>query len=170
MSDEQYGRILKNPESRERRRQRGLSPEPLAVMLTRRGVVPLGIPLFAEPEARVVVFTGADVDIGPAAAQVDVVRLPDDDVTFAAALRRLRADYGVRALLCEGGPAVLGALIAEGVLDVLFLTLAPQLAGGGAGPPLSTGPELPELQHLRLAGLLERHGSLFLRYEVDRDS
>ncbi len=98
-----------------------------------------------------------------------MVRLPDGDVTFAAAVRHLRADYGVRLLLCEGGPAVLGALIAEGLLDALFITLAPQLTGGGDGPPLSTGPELPELQGLRLAGLLERHGSLFLRYEVDRN-
>jgi riboflavin biosynthesis pyrimidine reductase len=170
LSAERYGRILKTPESRERRRQRGLPPEPLAVILTRRGHVPLDIPLFAEPEARVVIFTGAELDVGSAAAQVDVVRLPDGEVTFLAALRRLRADYGVRALLCEGGPAVLAALVAEGVLDGLFLTLAPVMTGGGQGPALTTGPELPEPQRLRVAGLLERRGSLFLRYEVDRNS
>jgi riboflavin biosynthesis pyrimidine reductase len=163
---EQYGRILKNPESRERRRRRGLSPEPLACMLTRRGDVPFDIPLFDEPEARVVVFTGVDVDASAVAAHVDVVRLPEAELSFATALGRLRADYDVRALLCEGGPSVLAALLREHVLDELFLTLAPKLTGGGVGPALTTGPELPTPAQLELAGVLERAGSLFLRYRV----
>ena len=54
---ERYGRLISDPEVRERRRQRGLSPEPLACTLTRHGSLPLDIPLFAEPEAKVVVFT-----------------------------------------------------------------------------------------------------------------
>lgn len=168
LRDEQYGRILRLRESRERRRARGLPPEPLAVMLTRSGALPLEIPLFAEPEARVVVFTGTEVDVSSAAAQVDVVRLPDGEVTFAAALRHLRADYDVRALLCEGGPAVLTALIREKMLDGVFLTLVPDLTGGGDGPTLTIGPELAKLQHLELEGLLHRHGSLYLRYKVDQ--
>jgi riboflavin biosynthesis pyrimidine reductase len=167
---EQYGRILKNPESRERRRARGLAPEPLACMLTRRGDVPLDIPLFAEPEARVVVFSGAEIDISGTRAQVEVVRLPPDDLTFTAALRHLRAEEDVRALLCEGGPLVLAALVREQVLDGLFLTVAPALTGGGDQPGLTSGPELENLAHLRLAGVLHRRGSLYLRYQVDRSS
>ncbi len=170
LRSEQYGRMLKNPESRERRRRRGLAPEPLACLLTRRGDVPLEIPLFAEPEARIVIFSGADVDTRAARAQVEVVRLPESDVTFTAALRRLRSDHQVRALLCEGGAAVLAALVRERVLDQLFLTLSPALTGGGGGPTLTTGPELAQLRALRLAGLLHRAGSVFLRYEVNQSS
>jgi riboflavin biosynthesis pyrimidine reductase len=61
---------------------------------------------------------------------------------------------------------VLAALVREHVLDELFLTLAPQLTGGGAGPGLTSGPELAELQPLELQGVLERADSLFLRYAL----
>ena len=59
-------------------------------------------------------------------------------------LRHLRSDYGVRTLLCEGGPTLFGALLTEDVVDELFLTLAPKLAGGGSGPTITSGPELAE--------------------------
>lgn len=161
---EQYGRILKTPESRERRRRRGLAPEPLATTVTRSGDVPLDIPLFAEPEAKVVLFSGREIDVSSVAAQVEVVVLHPPDL--ASALAHLRAHHQVSVLLCEGGPAMLAALVRERLLDELFLTLAPQLTGGGTGPALTTGPELPELRGMELAGVLERAGSLFLRYRL----
>jgi riboflavin biosynthesis pyrimidine reductase len=161
---EQYGRILKLPRSRERRRRRGLAPEPLATTLTRSGDVPLDIPLFAEPEAEVILFSGREIDVSGVAAQVEVVVLDPPDL--ASALAHLRAHRQVRLLLCEGGPAMLAALVRERLLDELFLTLAPQLTGGGSGPALTTGPELPELRGMELAGVLQRAGSLFLRYDL----
>jgi riboflavin biosynthesis pyrimidine reductase len=164
LAAERYGRILRDPTSRERRRQRGLRPEPLAVTVTRRGVVPFDIPLFAEPEARVVVFTGADVDLRGVQAHVDVVRLQGNDLSIGAALRHLRIQYDTRALLCEGGPRLFGALAAEALFDQLFLTVSRKLAGGGAEPSITSGPELAEPANLALQGVLERDGTLFLRY------
>ncbi|HLM51535.1 MAG TPA: dihydrofolate reductase family protein, partial [Solirubrobacteraceae bacterium] len=84
--------------------------------------------------------------------------------TMSRILRSLRADHGVRSVLCEGGPTVLGGLIADGVLDELFLTVAPKLAGGGVDPAITTGPSLPEPDERRLIWLLEQRGTLFLRY------
>ncbi|MGI8713035.1 MAG: dihydrofolate reductase family protein [Solirubrobacteraceae bacterium] len=164
---ERYGRLIKDPRARERRRERGLAAEPLACMLTRGGDVPFEIPLFAEPEARVIVFSGADVDPGHPAAEVELVRLAPDQLSFANALSHLRTRHGVRALLCEGGPSVLSALVRERVLDELFLTVVPKLTGGGDGPGLTQGPELPAPAEMALAGLLERAGSLFLRYRLE---
>jgi riboflavin-specific deaminase-like protein len=161
---ENYGRITSKPYRRERRAKRGLTPEPLACMLTRSGDVPTEIPLFAEPEARIVVFTPADLDTSGCAAQVDVVRLDPGELTMTTAMRRLAADYGVRMLLCEGGPTLFGSLLREELVDELFLTLAPMLAGGDSGPPITTGPPLSELLELTLLWQLERDGSLFLRY------
>jgi riboflavin-specific deaminase-like protein len=161
---ERYGRIARDPERRRRRAQRGLPPEPLAVVVTRSGVVPLDIPLFAEPEARVVVFTPADLDTSGCAAHVDVVRLDPGELTMTTALRRLAADFGVRMLLCEGGPTVFGALLQEDLVDELFLTIAPKLAGGGSEATVTAGPGLSELLQLTLLWALEREGSLFLRY------
>ena len=163
---ERYGRMIRDPSVRERRRQRGLPPEPLACTVTRTGALPTEIPLFAEPEARIVVFTGGEVDTSAAEAQVEVVLMDPDQISFAAVLSHLRSMHDVRALLCEGGPRVFGALARERVFDQLFLTVAPKLAGGGNERSITTGPELPILPDMGLEGVLERDGTLFLRYSA----
>jgi riboflavin biosynthesis pyrimidine reductase len=90
---------------------------------------------------------------------------PDGRVDLAALLRSLREE-GVRALLCEGGPTLHGALQALGLVDELFLTVAPKLTGGEA-PRILEG-VLPETAELDLAWLLEQDGELFARYRVAR--
>ncbi|MGI8902503.1 MAG: dihydrofolate reductase family protein [Solirubrobacteraceae bacterium] len=164
MRIERYGRIVRGEEPRRRRAARGLAAEPLAAVVTRSGEVPTDVPLFAEPESRIVVFSPTELNLTGCAAGVTAVRLDPGELTLTTALRRLRADHGVRWLLCEGGPTLFGALLHEGLVDELFLTLAPKLAGGGRGPTISTGPELTEALGLRLAWLLERGGSLYARY------
>jgi riboflavin biosynthesis pyrimidine reductase len=86
---------------------------------------------------------------------------PDGWVDLTALLRAQRED-GVRALLCEGGPTLHGQLQAAGLVDELFLTIAPKLSGGAA-PPILTG-EIPSVVDLELAWLLEGDGELFARY------
>jgi riboflavin-specific deaminase-like protein len=161
---ERYGRMVRDPERRRRRVAAGLPPEPIACLVTRSGDVPTDIPLFAEPEARIVVFTPGELDTSMCAAQVDVVRLDPGELTMTTALRRLRSDHGVRLLLCEGGPTVFGALLQEDLVDELFLTISPKLAGGGSGPTITSGPALAELLSLELLWAIEHEGSLFLRY------
>jgi 5-amino-6-(5-phosphoribosylamino)uracil reductase len=165
---ENYGRILSKEERRERRLTRGLAGEPLACIVSRTGEVPTEIRLFQDPEARIVVFISAtaQLDVSGCGAKVDVIPIDPAEMTLTTALRTLRADYGVGSLLCEGGPTLFGALLHEGLADELFLTIAPKLTGGGSGPAVSAGPELPELQNLELIWALERSGSLFLRYAI----
>jgi riboflavin-specific deaminase-like protein len=165
LQTENYGRLIRDPDTRARRRADGLTGEPLACTVTRSGRLPLDIPLFAEPEAQVIVFSGREVDLKSVAAQVEVVRIPENQLGFAGALAHLRAHRNVRALLCEGGPTVFSALLAEGVVDELFLTLAPKLVGGGNAPAITSGPELPDLAEVRLASVLGREETLFLRYQ-----
>jgi riboflavin biosynthesis pyrimidine reductase len=78
-----------------------------------------------------------------------------------ALLRSLRSE-GVRAVLCEGGPRIHASLQSLGLVDELFLTIAPKLAGGRA-PRILEG-ELPAVAELELAWLLEDDGELFARY------
>ena len=163
---ERYGRLIPEPERRRRREEHGLAPGPIACVITRSGEIPIDIPLFSEPEAKVVVFTSREVDTGDLAARVDVIRLHPAELTLTTAVRRLRSDYGMRTLLCEGGPTLFGALLRERLVDELFLTLAAKLVGGGHGPAISSGTELSELQQLRLVWVLERGDSLFLRYRL----
>ena len=71
-------------------------------------------------------------------------------------------------MLCEGGPTLNGALLAEGLVDELFLTVSPLLADGPAPLTIieSTGPGEPV--PLELVWMLEEDGMLFLRYAVAR--
>lgn len=76
-------------------------------------------------------------------------------------LASLRSE-GVRAVICEGGPTLHASLQAAGLVDELFLTIAPKLSGGEA-PRILEGP-LPEIVGLELVWLLEEDGELFARY------
>ncbi len=168
LGNERYGRMTRDPERRRRRAAAGLSPEPLAVTVTRSGEVPQDIPLFEESEARVVVFSQTPVDTANSAANVQVERIDPGEMTLTTALRRLRVDHGVRVLLCEGGPAIFGALIEENLVDELFLTVTPRVIGGGTAPTITSGPGLAELREVTLAWALERAGTLFLRYRFEK--
>jgi riboflavin biosynthesis pyrimidine reductase len=164
---ERYGRILGKPERRERRVAAGRTPEPLACVISRSGRVPWEIPLFAEPEAEVVVFSPSEPDHDEPAAKVHWEPLDGGEPRpLSDALGRLRRGYGVQSLLCEGGPTLFSALLSEGLVDELFLTVSPKLAGGGHAIPITSGLPLPELAPLRLRWLLERENSLYLRYAV----
>ena len=78
---------------------------------------------------------------------------------------------GHEVVLCEGGPTVIGGLLEAGLLDELFLTLSPILAGrsdAGGRPGLVEGIELLPSRSLS-ADLLStrKHGShLFLRHTI----
>jgi riboflavin biosynthesis pyrimidine reductase len=163
---EGYGRILAKAERRQRRVELGLAPEPLACIVTRSGDVPTEIDLFAEPEARILVFSPIQPDLGGSRAEVRTVEVDPAQPIMTAVLRHLRVDFGVRSVLCEGGPTLFGALLSEQVVDELFLTLAPSLTGGGNGPTITTGAELPEPAALRIEWALEREGALYLRYAL----
>jgi riboflavin-specific deaminase-like protein len=163
---EHYGRMTRDPERRERRVAAGREPEPLACLVTRSGDVPIDAPIFSVAEARVAVFGPPDLHLPELEAQVDVVRLDPGELTLTTVMRRLRAEFGIRSLLCEGGPTLFNGLLHERLVDEMFLTLAPKLSGGGAEPAITNGPELPELQPLQLVWALERANSLYLRYRL----
>ena len=163
---ESYGRILGKAERRERRTEQGLPPEPLACIVTRSGDVPTEIDLFSEPGARIVVFSPTEPDLGGSSAEVTTVSLDAGQPVMATVLRHLRTDFGVRSLLCEGGPTMFAAMLAEHVVDELFLTLSPKLTGGGNGPTITTGPELPKPAELHIEWAVERAGAVYLRYAL----
>ncbi|HZE03646.1 MAG TPA: dihydrofolate reductase family protein, partial [Solirubrobacteraceae bacterium] len=62
-----------------------------------------------------------------------------------------------------GGPELFTALLAEDLVDELFLTLAATIVGGGE-LQVTSGRTLDHLLPLRLIWALERDGNLFLRY------
>jgi riboflavin biosynthesis pyrimidine reductase len=157
---ERYGRLIKDEDARRRRTEYGLEPDPLACVVTRSGKLPLDIPLFSEE--RVVVFAPQAVN------GLKTTLIEPAELTLATVLRRLRQDYGVGSLLCEGGPTLFGSLVHEELIDELFLTISPKLVGGGSAPTITRGAELAAPADVQLTSLLERDGSLFLRLSFAR--
>jgi riboflavin-specific deaminase-like protein len=166
MRAERYGRPVARRERRERRESLGLPGEPLTVIVSGSLELPWDAPLFTEEEGRVLVFTTEDAPEPPrTASSLQVVR-HQGAVEIGEALRRLREEHGVRALLSEGGPRLHAEMQAAGLVDELFLTTAPKLSGGAA-PRILEG-ELAEVMSLELAWLLEEEGELFARYRRAR--
>jgi riboflavin-specific deaminase-like protein len=161
---ERYGRIVRDPHRREQRRAASLDPDPLAIVVSGSLVLPPDVPLLQDPEQRVVVVTASDGVIDGAAAQVEYLR--SSPVDLAAALARVRAEHGVRSILCEGGPHLNASLVAAGLLDELFLTLVPKLAGAAGALAIVDDAPLREPLALELVWLLECEGELFARYAL----
>jgi 5-amino-6-(5-phosphoribosylamino)uracil reductase len=66
--------------------------------------------------------------------------------------------------LTEGGPRLLGQLVAGGVLDELCVTVSPMLTAGDA-QRIAGGPSVPVPQRFALVSLLEEEGFLYGRYQ-----
>jgi riboflavin-specific deaminase-like protein len=168
---ERYGRIIASEAGRARRLQRGLSEEPLACIVSGRLALPSDTPLLADPAARVVILTPSAASVTGAAAQVDYIRAERDGrLDLPLALAELSERFGVRTLLCEGGPHLNGQLLLAGIVDELFLSFAPKLAGGedatGEALRIVAGAQFREPLGLELLGVLESTSTLFLRYGV----
>ena len=160
MRVEKYGRIIGDPAKRERREELGLPGDPLVVIVGSLDL-PWDAPLFTDGGKVLLVTADQDGEPPATATAVEVVREPDGRVDVAIALRRLREERGVRALLCEGGPHLHSQLQAADLADELFLTIAPKLVG--AGSSILEG-ALPEVTELELAWLLQDGSELFARY------
>lgn len=161
---ERYGPLMRNERLSQIRVSEGRAPQPLAVVISRSGRIPFDIPLFADDRSRIAVYAPAALEVPDCQAHVDLHELPPaGEGELAGVLRSLRRHYDVRSLMCEGGPALFNAMLAEDCVDELFLTLAPTLVGGQE-LGITTGPELPGLRPLALVWALERDGHLFLRY------
>lgn len=108
---------------------------PISVVMSASGQLNLNEPTFHTTDLRVVVATTkkgyqhlAQQQV-PASTNVHVVESADGSVSPQETLRLLAHEYGVRMALYEGGPTLLASFLAGHLLDELFLTFAPQLAG-----------------------------------------
>jgi riboflavin biosynthesis pyrimidine reductase len=146
----------------------GLRPEPELAIVTGSGRLDLSHPAL---EAGALVLTtthGAAVLEGRLPEASTAVPLGEERVELDAALKLLRS-RGHRRILTEGGPHMLGSLLEAGLVDELFLTVSPLLAGrNGAGGRLALvqGAELlPDRPHpWELASVRRDRDYLFLRY------
>jgi riboflavin biosynthesis pyrimidine reductase len=157
----------------ELRRSRGRSPRPELAVLSGSGSVDPRHP--ALEEGAVVLTSGRGATRLrrrlPGAATILTVGA-ETPVDPAAAVEALR-QRGHKLILSEGGPLAFGALVAAGLVDELFLTTSPLLAGRSPGSPRPALVEQAELLpdttvECKLLTLRRAGSQLFLRYQLSR--
>ena len=160
---ERYGVPVRDERLIEIRLAEGRPAQPLAVIISRSGNIPFEIPMFANDRSRIVLYAPRGTAVPGCPADVTVHEVDPAGFELGDALRSLRRDHDVRSLLCEGGPLLFNALLAEDLVDELFLTISPVLVGG-AELGITSGARLDMPQPLRLVWALEHDGNLLLRY------
>ncbi|MGB9993489.1 pyrimidine reductase family protein [Streptomyces pseudogriseolus] len=145
----------------------GQGPAPAIAVVSASLDLDFSLPLFTSPLVPTLVLTGAAaaperVAAAEKAGARVVVAGEGAAVDPARAVRAL-AGLGHTRLLTEGGPRLLGQVIAAGVLDELCLTVAPMVTAGDA-QRIAGGPSVTLPRRFALSSMLEEDGFLFTRY------
>ncbi len=149
------------------RERHGLPPQPWGVLIAGNTPLLATHPYFrrATPAWPRLVYAASPLHDALAADGVEVLVAERSAVDLRWVLEDL-ARRGVRRLVCEGGPRLNASLVRAGLVDELFLTLAPRLAVDPAAPGVLEGTGASP-GHLALRSVYERDGELFLRYRVE---
>jgi len=152
----------------ELRARRGRPEQPLVVVVTTGASLDPAHPVLESGALVLTTVGAADGLRASVPGATDVVAVTDGNtVDLAVALEVLRK-RGYSVILTEAGPSLFGSLAAAGLVDELFLTVSPLLAGRAAAPRLGLVEGVELLPQTRVAGRLRSvrtHGShLFLRY------
>lgn len=152
----------------ELRARRGRPEQPLVAVVTAGGSFD---PTHPVHEAGVLVLTTEAAAPGLRAAVPDaseVVAVNEGDTVDVAAAVQVLRDRGCSVILSEAGPTLFGSLLASRLVDELFLTVSPLLAGRATASRLGLVEGVELVPQTRVAGRLRSvrtHGShLFLRY------
>jgi len=137
----------------------GRAPVPPIAVITGRADPGLSSSLLADESTIIITASRAGIN------RPNVIMAGSDSVDLGTAIAALR-ERGYEHILAEGGPGILGQLIAGGLLDELCLTIGPLLAGPGA-PRVVTGSPLPKAVPMTLAHIIDDNGFLLCRYLVN---
>lgn len=167
---EGYASIGGSDARQERRRRKKLPPLPRLAVITSSGDLPPDHPVLGSREEPALIFTHAAAleRVSERLNQLGYLgvvelALAGENGLDAAALRRWCAEHGLTRVLCEGGPTLAGSLVAQDAVDEVFLTVSPNLVGGGSGRLLA-GAEA-NLRRLRLVWCETVGDEVLLRYE-----
>lgn len=147
-----------------------LRDEPLRILVTARGSLPLSADLFRLPGPPILVLTTEQIPKKQSDAyekQASAIhRSPGKEIDWASALAWLRTEWQVERLLCEGGGTLNQTLFQSELVDVLYLTICPTIIGGAAAPTIADGkafPSLNECSHWQITERQRKGDELFLR-------
>jgi riboflavin-specific deaminase-like protein len=136
----------------------GKPAEPLRVVVSNAGKFDPSWKIFQYRDSPPVIFSTTRMPLKTRSAIAplcDLHLFESPAVPLRAALATLRADYGVKSLVCEGGGEFLRGLAVEDLIDEIHLTIAPVIFGGAKAPTLTglPGDFLPAPLDFRLISM-----------------
>ena len=154
----------------ELRRNLGLPGHPRLVLLSASGDVDPAHPALRDDAIVIVSPRGEPRLRGRLPRSARLVVVDEDPVSFAKVLEIARGE-GLQLLLTEGGPTLVGRLLAENLLDELFLTTSPLLLGRHGGDHRKSLVDGVDLRaagtgKLALSSVRKRGSFLYLRYAI----
>ncbi len=164
---------LPDKELRAARVQRGQTEFPLRVIVTNKGLLDPTLQVFQYSFSPIHVFSTQQMPATYRERLKEKATLHlenGDSLKLAKVLETLQRRYGVNRMVCEGGPTVFKALLADGLVDEICLTLCPRIFGGAKALSLSgiTGDFLPKSTMCRMSAMEIVEDECFLRYQVIR--
>jgi 2,5-diamino-6-(ribosylamino)-4(3H)-pyrimidinone 5'-phosphate reductase len=162
-------------EFRRLRLRRGLAEYNLRVIVSGSGTVNLNAEVFQRGFSPTIVLTTHRATAARLkqlrAIATEVKICGTREINFHRAMRWLRAKWGVRRLLCEGGGELNDALFSAGLVSELHLTVCPKVFGGRAAPTIADGlgaSALARAARLELKSARRRGDEMFLVYRVPK--
>lgn len=156
---------------REYRKELGKPEGLMKVLVTSSARLATGLRFFTDDDGgRLIVATVSDAPperLAALAGKAEVWKIGSGEVDLARLLGRL-SDEGVERLLVEGGGETNWRLVREGLVDEIYLTIAPSLLGGRAAPTFLGGEgfKMRERRMLELLDVRREGEELYCRYAV----
>lgn len=113
----------------------GRKPLPLVVILSLTGKIDWSEPCFQDARSHILLATTTEGAANVSdcecncAAGVEVLALGEEAVDLPRLVTLLYETYGIRHLLCEGGPRVFANMLAAKLVDEEFVTFCPTFIG-----------------------------------------
>jgi len=160
---------------RRTRLQRAQAEYPIRVIISNSGDFPTDLNVFNHRFSPIVIYSTTRM---PPTTQTELRAKAElhlsavDHLSLEEVLNDLHETHRVRTLVCEGGPQLAKALAELNVIDELFLTVAPLIAGGAGAPGVlgAPGTFLPSSRIYRLKSMKVEAAECYLHYVADRPS
>jgi riboflavin-specific deaminase-like protein len=131
---------LPQEDLRKARITRGQTEYPLRVIVSNEGKIDHRLNIFQTQISPIVIFSTTRMPrkYRQALLKKATLHLSEERVVnLVEMLHRLRVEYKIRTLACEGGATLFRSLLERDLVDQLNLTIAPYLFGGANAPSLT---------------------------------
>jgi 2,5-diamino-6-(ribosylamino)-4(3H)-pyrimidinone 5'-phosphate reductase len=160
---------------RQTRLQRAQAEYPIRVIISNSGDLPTDLNIFNHRFSPIVIYSTTRM---PTSTQTELQAKAElhlstlDHLSLKEVMNDLHETHQVRTLVCEGGPQLAKTLAELNVVDELFLTVTPLIAGGAGAPGIlgAPGTFLPSSRIYRLKSMKVEAAECYLHYVADRPS